>query len=77
MKALAIGFLTALFLLIGPTAMACRVCRPRVQAAIHTPEYSANLLTLLLPVGALLLLAAGVFYAPLIKARFLSSTSHG
>ncbi|TGE07654.1 hypothetical protein [Hymenobacter fodinae] len=77
MKALTAGLLTALFLLIGPVALACRVCRPKVQAAIHTPEYTVNLLTLLLPVGALLLLAAVVFYAPIIKTRLTSSPAHG
>jgi hypothetical protein len=76
MKLLTIGFLTTFFLLLGHVAQACRVCRPRVQAAIHTPEYSANLLVLLLPVGALLLVAVGVFYAPIFKARFSSSASH-
>jgi hypothetical protein len=76
MKALVTVFLTAFFLMLGPVALACRVCRPKVQAAIHTPEYNANLLVLLLPIGALLLVAAGVFYAPVFRTRFSSSASH-
>jgi hypothetical protein len=77
MKVLTAGFLTALCLLMGPVAMACRVCRPRVQAAIHTPEYTVNLFTLLLPVVALLLLAVGVFYGAAFKQRFTQLASNG
>jgi hypothetical protein len=77
MKTLIAGFLTVFLLLLGPVALACRVCRPKVEAGIYTPEYSVNLLALLVPIGALLLLAVGVFYASAIKQRFTTSSSHG
>ncbi|MET4108008.1 hypothetical protein [Hymenobacter sp. UYP22] len=51
-------------------AWACRVCRPRVQATIHGPDYGVNLAVLLLPLGLLLLLGVGVFFAPSIQRRF-------
>lgn len=68
-----------LLLLLSPLPVwACRVCRPRVQAAIHGPDYAVNLGVLLLPVGVLLLLGLGVFCAPTIR-RFFTATSatHG
>ncbi|RPD47118.1 hypothetical protein DNI29_13290 [Hymenobacter sediminis] len=56
-------------LLMGPVAHACRVCRPRVQAQIHTPDYTANLLILLLPIAVVLLVGAGLYFAPALKPR--------
>jgi len=48
--------------LLPSLATACPWCRPRVQAGIYTPAYSANLLLVLLPVAVLLALGVGVFY---------------
>ncbi|WP_022824328.1 hypothetical protein [Hymenobacter norwichensis] len=60
-------------------AWACRVCRPRVQATIHAPNYTQNLLLVLLPVGLLLLLlGVGLFFASSFTRRFTStSPAHG
>ncbi|GAA4359401.1 hypothetical protein GCM10023185_25970 [Hymenobacter saemangeumensis] len=51
-----------LLLLPGSAALACTVCRPRVEAGIHNADYAANLALLLLPVGLLLGLGLGLFY---------------
>lgn len=67
-KLLGVAWLIGL-LLTGPLAHACRVCRPRVQAQIHTPDYSANLLVLLLPIAVVLLVGAGVYFAPALRSR--------
>ncbi|QIX62236.1 hypothetical protein HER32_14025 [Hymenobacter sp. BT18] len=60
-----------LFLVLLPASTwACPVCRPRVQAAIHGPGFAQQLGMLLLPVGVLLLVGVGVFFAPAIRRRF-------
>lgn len=69
MKVVVAVWLTCCLLLTGPLAQACRVCRPRVQAQIHTPDYTTNLLVLLLPVGLVLLIGLGLFFAPALKSR--------
>ena len=46
----------------GPAAWACPWCRPRVQAGIYTPAYTANALLVLLPVAVLLALGVALFY---------------
>ncbi|GGG51766.1 hypothetical protein [Hymenobacter glacieicola] len=76
MKLVVATWLTSLLLLTGPDAWACRVCRPRVQAGIHTADYTANLLLLLLPVAVVLLVGVGVFFAPALKARLTSPSAH-
>jgi hypothetical protein len=49
-----------------------------VQAAIHAPDYTQNLLLVLLPVGLLLLLGVGLFFASSFTRRFTSaSPAHG
>lgn len=58
-------------------AWACRVCRPRVQAAIYTPEYTGSLLVLLLPIGVLLVGGCGLYFAADIKRYFLTPPTHG
>lgn len=57
-------------------AGACQVCRPRVQATIHAPDYSQNLLLILLPVGLLVLLGVGLFFADTLTRRFTSFALH-
>lgn len=61
-----------LLLLTGPAAWACRVCRPKVEAGIHTPAYSANLLLVLLPVALLVAVGVGLFYSAQLQRRFTS-----
>lgn len=74
---LVVAFGLLCLLLTGPLAHACRVCRPRVQAGIHTPEYTANLLLLLLPVAVLLLMGLGMYFASALTARLpFRSTPH-
>lgn len=77
MKNLFVGLLTWALWLVSSVAYACRVCRPRVQAAIHTPEYTGNLLLLLLPIGILLVGGVGLYFAADIKRYFLTPPSHG
>ena len=55
---------TLALLLAATTALACRVCRPKVEAAIHAPDYTATLLLLLLPVGLLVGGALLLFFSP-------------
>lgn len=56
-------FLTLLSsLLLAPAAWACPWCRPKVQAGIYTPAYSANVLLVLLPVAVLLAVGVAVYY---------------
>lgn len=63
-----------LFCLLGGglpnLATACPWCRPRVQAGIYTPAYSANLLLVLLPVALLLALGVGIFYWDKLRLHF-------
>ena len=44
-------------------AQACAVCRPKVQAAIYNPDYAANALLMLLPVGLLVTGALLLFFS--------------
>ncbi|OON69773.1 hypothetical protein [Hymenobacter sp. CRA2] len=55
---------------LSQPAWACRVCRPRVQAGIHTADYAANLLWLLLPVALLIGGGLAVYFAADVKRRF-------
>ncbi|QIL77036.1 hypothetical protein [Hymenobacter sp. HDW8] len=77
MKNLLAGLLTWALWLVHSAAWACRTCRPRVQATIHTPEYTGNLLLLLLPIGILLVGGIGLYFADAIKRYFLSKPTHG
>lgn len=77
MKNLLVGLLTLLLWLTTSMAWACRVCRPRVQATIHTPEYTGNLLVLLLPIALLLVGGVGLYFAAELKRYFLASPKHG
>lgn len=56
--------------LLPSLAEACAWCRPRVQAGIYTPAYSANLLLVLLPVAVLLALGVGLFYWDRLRHYF-------
>jgi hypothetical protein len=56
--------------LLPSLATACPWCRPRVQAGIYTPAYSANLLLVLLPVALLLALGMGLFYWDKLRLHF-------
>ena len=76
MKNLLVGLLTCVLYLVATNAWACRVCRPRVQATIHTPEYTGNLLLLLLPIGILLVGGVGLYFAADIKRYFLPSPTN-
>ena len=67
-------FLLFLLCLLPGLAAACPWCRPRVQAGIYTPAYSANLLLVLLPIAVLLALGVGVFYWD--KLRLYFSPAH-
>jgi len=73
MKRLFIGYLLAIIWLLPTVCQACTVCRPKVQAAIHTPEYSANVALLLLPVVVLLLLGLGLYYIGPVLARRITA----
>jgi hypothetical protein len=55
-------------------AWACAVCRPKVQAGIHSAAYGANLLLVLPPVALLLAAGVGLYYEGAIR-RFFSSRS--
>lgn len=66
--------LICLFTLLLPClADACPWCRPRVQAGIYTPAYSANLVLVLLPVALLLALGVGLFYWDKLRLYFSST----
>lgn len=68
--------LVCCLLLLSPAlAWACRVCRPRVQATIHGPDYTVNLVLLLLPAVLLLAVGLAVFFAPQLRRCFTQYTS--
>ena len=74
------GVLLSLLNVLARPAGACPVCRPRVQATIHGPDFPQNLLLVLLPVGLLLLAGLGLFFFGGRARRiswFLSSRQHG
>ena len=56
-----------------PQLWACPWCRPRVQAGIYTPAYSANVLLVLLPVAVLLALGACLFYWDKLRTFYLQA----
>jgi hypothetical protein len=66
-------FLTLLASLGAAGAGACPWCRPRVQAGIYTPAYTANLLLVLLPVAVLLAVGIGLFYWDKLRPYFSTS----
>jgi hypothetical protein len=66
-------FLCVLASLLPSLAGACPWCRPRVQAGIYTPAYSANLVLVLLPVVVLLALGVGIFYWDKLRFYFTSA----
>lgn len=68
MKLLLSCLLASLLGLAPALAHACAVCRPKVQAAIHTADYSVNMGLLLLPVALLLALGVGLYYAEALVA---------
>ena len=74
MRALLMRALAALVLLAPTLGEACPVCRPRVQAAIHTPDYAANVALLLLPVAILLALGVGLYWADRLWPRRISGS---
>ena len=57
-------------------AWACQVCRPRVQATIHAPDYTHNLVLVLLPVVLLLLVGVGLFFVDAFTRRFSLLSRH-
>jgi hypothetical protein len=67
------AFLGWLLCWLAAPAWACRVCRPRVQATIHAPDYSQNVVLILLPVAVLILLGVGLFFADSLTRRFTSA----
>jgi hypothetical protein len=61
-------FLSAL-LFGGKVAWACPQCRPLVQAGVYNQDFAGTLFLLLAPVGVLVLLGAGLYFAAPLKAR--------
>lgn len=59
-----LAVLATLWLLTTTAAHACKVCRPKVEAAIHTSDYSANFLLLLLPIALLVGGALLLYFSP-------------
>jgi hypothetical protein len=58
---------------LAPAAWACPWCRPRVQAGIYTPAYTANVLLVLMPVALLLALGVALFYWDKLRPYFFAS----
>ena len=58
-----LAFVFALQVLVASAAQACVVCRPKVQAAIYNPDYAANALLVLLPIGLLVTGALLLFFS--------------
>jgi hypothetical protein len=57
-------------LLFGSGATwACPQCRPLVKAGVYNQDFAGTLFLLLLPVGVLLLIGAGLYFAAPLKAR--------
>jgi hypothetical protein len=61
-------FLSAL-LFGGEVAWACPQCRPLVKAGVYNQDFAGTLFLLLLPVGVLVLIGAGLYFAAPLKAR--------
>jgi hypothetical protein len=75
MKVLITCWFSSLLGLLPAVALACSICRPKVQAAIHNADYSVNVLMLLLPLALLLAVGVGLYYADAIWARVQPSSS--
>ena len=56
-------------LLAPAPGVACPVCRPKVQAAIHTVDYAATLTLLLLPAVLLLGVGLALYWAESLRFR--------
>ena len=65
--------LTGLALLAPALGAACPWCRPKVQAAIHTPAYAPTVLVVLLPVAVLLALGLALYWAESLWPRRTAS----
>jgi hypothetical protein len=68
-KRISARLVLAALLLGSEAAWACPQCRPLVQAGVYNQDFAGTLFLLLLPVGALVLIGAGLYFAAPLKAR--------
>jgi hypothetical protein len=69
MKRIPAGFVLSALLFASGAAWACPQCRPLVQAGVYNQDFAGTLFLLLLPVGVLVLIGAGLYFAAPLKAR--------
>jgi hypothetical protein len=69
MRRISAGLVLAAFFFGGGTAWACPQCRPLVQAGVYNQDFAGTLFLLLVPVGVLVLIGAGLYFAAPLKAR--------
>ena len=69
MKRISVGLVLAAFLFGSGAAWACPQCRPLVKAGVYNQGFAGTLVLLLLPVGVLVLIGAGLYFAAPLKAR--------
>lgn len=63
--------LAGLILVLGTArpVWACPECRAQVKSGVLSPDFTTTLFVMLLPVGVLALVGAGIYYADDIKDR--------
>ena len=69
MKRISAGIVLAALLFGGGPSWACPQCRPLVQAGVYNQDFAGTLFLLLLPVGVLVLIGAGLYFAAPLEAR--------
>jgi hypothetical protein len=69
MKRISTRLVLAALLFGNGAAWACPQCRPLVQAGVYNQDFAGTLLLLLLPVLALVLIGAGLYFAAPLRAR--------
>jgi hypothetical protein len=68
-KRVSAGLVLAALLFGSGAAWACPQCRPLVKAGVYNQDFVGTLFLLLLPVGVLVLIGAGLYFAAPLKAR--------
>jgi len=69
MKRISARLVLAALLLGSEAVWACPQCRPLVKAGVYNQDFAGTLFLLLLPVGVLVLIGAGLYFAAPLRAR--------
>ena len=63
------GATLLLYLGAAPAARACPECRAQVDSGVYGPDFTTNLLAMLLPLIMLAIVGVGIYHAGDIRAK--------